>query len=226
MEDVSSFSPALKKVGVVDAIGRVLTRLTATNDCYVTPITRFTAARAPEIAVSDYVRRVAQYADASDTAFVLALIYLDRIQAARPAVILSTLNFHRLFVSATLIAAKFVDDKYYNNAYYARIGGLTREELNRLEIEMLFALGFELTASPEEFFKYTSQLASHAEAELHSRSQPQAVQVPKSHLVPADVPFLQDIDQFYCPSASEVGSEDADVLMADVSVPYRNSRYS
>ncbi|KAF3570771.1 hypothetical protein F2Q69_00062538 [Brassica cretica] len=50
-----------------------------------------------------------------------------------------------------MLAAKVFDDRYYNNAYYARVGGVSTRELNRLEMTLLFALDFKLQVDPHTF---------------------------------------------------------------------------
>ena len=37
---------------------------------------------------------------------------------------MTSLTVHRLLITAVMLAAKLMDDKYYNNAYYAKIGGV------------------------------------------------------------------------------------------------------
>ena len=39
--------------------------------------------------------------------------------------------------STTQLASKFFDDVYYNNAFYARVGGISNSEVNSLEMELL-----------------------------------------------------------------------------------------
>lgn len=57
-----------------------------------------------------------------------------------------------------MVAAKFLDDAYYNNAYYAKVGGVTPLEMNRLELEFLFALRFRLHVTVSTFENYSSLL--------------------------------------------------------------------
>lgn len=47
-------------------------------------------------------------------------------------------------------AAKLTDDNFYNNSYYAKIGGIATAELNRLELQLLKLLDFRLVVSPAE----------------------------------------------------------------------------
>ncbi|KAK1389015.1 Cyclin [Heracleum sosnowskyi] len=75
-----------------------------------------------------------------------------------PNSLVVSLNVHRLLVTAVMVAAKMLDDVHYNNTFYARVGGVTNLELNRLEIELLFLLNFELTVHSRVFESYCQQL--------------------------------------------------------------------
>nr|POF24140.1 cyclin-u4-1 [Quercus suber] len=57
-----------------------------------------------------------------------------------------------------MVAAKFMDDIYYNNAYYAKVGGISTIEMNFLEVDFLFGLGFRLNVTPNTFHIYCSYL--------------------------------------------------------------------
>ncbi|KAK8268741.1 hypothetical protein V6Z11_D11G086400 [Gossypium hirsutum] len=57
-----------------------------------------------------------------------------------------------------MVAAKFMDDMYYNNAYYAKVGGISTTEMNFLEVDFLFGLGFQLNVTPNTFNTYYSYL--------------------------------------------------------------------
>jgi len=64
----------------------------------------------------------------------------------------------RLFLTSILLAAKFFDDVYYDNKYYAIIGGIKLKELNNLELEFLSCLEYRLFAQADIFYKYKEQL--------------------------------------------------------------------
>lgn len=48
--------------------------------------------------------------------------------------------------------------RHFNNAFFARGGGVSVSELNRLELEFLFRLGFRLTVTVSVFESYCSYL--------------------------------------------------------------------
>jgi len=124
-------------------------------------ITKFHALKTPSITILQYLERIHKYASCSTECFILSLIYIDRI-IQRNKFVLTELNVHRVVITAVLVAAKFFDDAYYNNAYYAKVGGVHVSELNGLEVEFLFRISFSLHVASEIFIKYHSELLSHA----------------------------------------------------------------
>lgn len=124
-------------------------------------VTKFHALRPPSISVKDYLHRICKYASCSAECFVLALVYIDRLIQQADFTI-SSLNIHRVVVTSVMLAAKFFDDHYYNNAYYAKIGGVPCLEMNALELEFLFLINFSLYVEPQSYNKYYSELCNHA----------------------------------------------------------------
>ena len=143
-----------------------------------------------------HTRRVHRYASCSNECFILALIYIDRL-IQRNNFLLTELNVHRVVITAVLLAAKFFDDAYYNNAYYAKVGGVLVSEINGLEVDFLFRINFSLHATPDEFEKYRCELLSHSVVATS------AVPTVEAHYAPAQVtpeihsaPAAMDSDPF------------------------------
>ena len=59
------------------------------------------------------------------------------------------------------MAIKFHDDKYYENSFYAKIGGVTVQEVSRMEAEILLLLDWNLNIREEAFEQYSEQLRAH-----------------------------------------------------------------
>ena len=81
---------------------------------------------------------------------------------------------------SVMLASKFFDDVYYNNAYYARVGGISNSEVNNLEMEMLRMISFSLYVAPDQYEKYRHSLYSHLPGEenqlpMHSSTEPMAI---------------------------------------------------
>lgn len=66
----------------------------------------------------------------SEECFLVALIYIDKLNMMHYDVTVDQRSVHRLFLTALVLAAKFYDDRYYKNSYYSRVGGIPNVELN------------------------------------------------------------------------------------------------
>ncbi|CAH2063000.1 unnamed protein product [Thlaspi arvense] len=120
-------------------------------------VTVFEGRSPPEISIAHYLDRIFKYSGCSPSCFVIAHIYIDQfLQRTRAR--LRPLNVHRLIITSVMLAAKVFDDRYYNNAYYARVGGVSTRELNRLEMKLLFTLDFKLQVHPQTFHTHCCQL--------------------------------------------------------------------
>ncbi|VVA12707.1 PREDICTED: cyclin-P3-1 [Prunus dulcis] len=120
-------------------------------------ITMFHASEVPALSIRRYIERIFKYSSCSPSCFVVAYIYIERF-LQRTGICLTSLNIHRLLITSIMVAAKFMDDECYSNAYHAKIGGVSLSELNKLEIEFLLSLDFKLHVTINTFGKYCRQL--------------------------------------------------------------------
>ncbi|XP_015962052.1 cyclin-U4-1 [Arachis duranensis] len=112
----------------------------------------------PTISIQSYLERIFKYANCSPSCYIVAYVYLDRFTQRQPSLPINSFNVHRLLITSVMVAAKFMDDMYYNNAYYAKVGGITTIEMNFLEVDFLFGLGFYLNVTPGTFQAYCAHL--------------------------------------------------------------------
>ena len=163
-----SFNPHLDEDSgrvVVRMLASVLDKLVAQNleQGRENPtVSKFRALRPPGININDYLERIFRYASCSGECFVLALVFIDRL-IERRQFILTGLNVHRIIITSVMLAAKFFDDQYFNNAYYAKVGGVPCNEMNSLELEFLFLVNFSLHVTPEVFRKYSQELQAQGQ---------------------------------------------------------------
>ncbi|KAJ1417110.1 Cyclin-like [Sesbania bispinosa] len=132
------------------------------------PVTIFHGSKAPNLSVTQYMERIFKYCRCSPSCFIIAQIYMDRF-FHKMGGYLTSFNAHRLIITSVMVAAKFADDEYYSNAYYAQVGGVSREEMNRMELEFLFNLEFRLFVTKEVFVKYCEKLDRAVVGEYHIR---------------------------------------------------------
>lgn len=121
-------------------------------------VTVFHGLRAPNLSIRSYIDRIFKYSNCSPSCFTLAYVYIDRFIHQQPEVPITSLNVHRLLITSVMVAAKFVDDAFFNNAYYAKVGGVSTLEMNRLELEFLFNLDFKLQVTVSTFESYCLKL--------------------------------------------------------------------
>ncbi|EXC23142.1 hypothetical protein L484_018273 [Morus notabilis] len=121
-------------------------------------LSAFQGVRAPSISIAKYLERLYKYSSCSPSCFVVGYVYIDRLLHKYPDSLVVSLNVHRLVVTSVMVASKMLDDVHYNNAFYARVGGLSNSELNRLELELLFLLDFGVVVSSGVFEIYCLHL--------------------------------------------------------------------
>ena len=124
---------------------------------FITP-TYFDSFKIPKISLYDYVARINKYAHCSESCFIIAFIYIDRILKNDPSIILTIKNVHRLILMSIIIAIKYLDDVYYDNETYSKIGGITLMEINSLENEFLNKIQYDLYVSDDLFFQYAAEI--------------------------------------------------------------------
>lgn len=84
-------------------------------------LTVFHGLRAPPISVEAYLVRIAKYAKCSPACFVHSLVHMLKLAQQDASFAPTRLNVHRLLLTGVLISAKFLDDRYFNNAFYAKV---------------------------------------------------------------------------------------------------------
>ncbi|GJN26366.1 hypothetical protein PR202_gb14292 [Eleusine coracana subsp. coracana] len=127
---------------------------------------------AARIGVAEYMERVHRYAALDPECYVVAYAYVDRAAHRRPAnAVASSGNVHRLLLACLLVASKVLDDfdMVFNSNYFiihaattatpsSRVGGVTNAEMNKLELELLLLLDFEVAVSHRVYHRYRDHL--------------------------------------------------------------------
>ncbi|GMN41070.1 hypothetical protein TIFTF001_010281 [Ficus carica] len=155
-------SPEAAMPRVITFLSSLLGRVAESNDVNrrfeTQKISVFHGLTRPTISVQSYLQRIFKYANCSSSCFVVAYVYLDRFTQSQPLLPINSFNVHRLLITSVMVSAKFMDDLYYNNAYYAKVGGISTTEMNLLELDFLFGLSFQLNVTPTTFHTYCSYL--------------------------------------------------------------------
>jgi hypothetical protein len=107
----------------------------------------FNSIRKPSIPLEEFVNRVAFHSECSEACLIYSIIYIDKLISKGLAI--TEVNQHRLALVAMMVAAKYLDDEFFNNRAYSIIGGISNEELNKMEIQFLIGLDFKLAVHIE-----------------------------------------------------------------------------
>mmetsp|Transcript_35719 Transcript_35719/g.68520 ORF Transcript_35719/g.68520 Transcript_35719/m.68520 type:complete len:375 (-) Transcript_35719:329-1453(-) len=110
----------------------------------------FYSADPPSTSLSAYLHRLLRYGRFGPSTLLLGYIYIHKALQSDELLVLDACCVHRLVLVSAVIAAKFLEDRCCSNAYYAQVGGIPTEELNRLEIDFICRLAFNLFVSPDE----------------------------------------------------------------------------
>ncbi|PWN44682.1 hypothetical protein IE81DRAFT_286856, partial [Ceraceosorus guamensis] len=66
----------------------------------------------------------------------------------------------RMFLAATMVASKFLQDRNYSNRAWSRISGLPIGELGACERSLLGAVGYHLDVSPDEWQAWIATMSN------------------------------------------------------------------
>jgi len=115
----------------------------------------FFARKIPPVSAKDYILRLHWYSRCSESALVIALIYLEQALSSYrkdcPAFQYTRQNIHRYLIAALLSAIKTQEDIPDLNSFYAIVAGITLAELNALEISFLKELGWSTFVDPKDY---------------------------------------------------------------------------
>lgn len=107
-------------------------------------IKRFWGRKQPEITVWDYLLRIHHYCPMSTSVYLAASMYIYRLCINLQTFVLTPLSIHRLVLSTLRVACKSIEDINFKQARYASVCGITKPDLYRLEVALLFLIDFDI----------------------------------------------------------------------------------
>lgn len=108
----------------------------------------------PGISVHDYLQRLAKHATLIPPILLSIVYYMDRLCLLYSDFAINTLTIHRFLITAATVAAKGLSDSFWNNATYARVGGIKIAELGLLELDFLYRVDWKIVPKPEALEDY------------------------------------------------------------------------
>ena len=119
-------------------------------------LTIFHVSNMAYISIIDYLKRMNKHLYCSDECFIIAFIYISRINKKMP---INLWNIHRLLITSVLLSQKYLEDITFKNEHFALIGGIQPlMEINKLEIDFLKMIEFNLYVTSQQFEEYLELL--------------------------------------------------------------------
>ncbi|PWZ03431.1 hypothetical protein BCV70DRAFT_141526, partial [Testicularia cyperi] len=105
---------------------------------------------------------IAKYTSVDKCCILILLVYIDRVCERLQGFTICGLTVHRFICAAVLCASKALCDAFNTNEHYAKVGGISLQEINLLEKEFLHIIDWRLISSgPVLQHYYTSLVRSH-----------------------------------------------------------------
>lgn len=114
----------------------------------------------PEFRLGKYLVRLTNNLRCDIDCFVMALCLMRRVVKTNEFPVCSR-SIHRLFLAASVVAAKMRDDKYYPTHFYATVGGVKKPDIEAMEVSLLNVLEFDAGVSTLEYLDMLYSLRVH-----------------------------------------------------------------
>ena len=144
-------------------ISDILTEISSQNaDIEFNKDDPFSKENPSKVTLQYFFGRIKRYSQINKSTLIIILIYADRL-CVTAGIILNPHNIHRLILGCLILAIKYNEDSYYNNEYYAKVGGISVEELNKLEYKSFELLNHNLFISNDIYEKYLAYITNYAD---------------------------------------------------------------
>ena len=120
------------------------------NDKRIIP---FLSKKNQSLSIKKYLLRLVKYTQVESSTLIAMLIFIDRLCELNNFIV-NSYNVYKILFSSLIMAIKYNEDEYYDNKFYAKVGGVTLKEMNILEISFLKLIDFKLYISEEIFETY------------------------------------------------------------------------
>ncbi|KAF7865837.1 hypothetical protein EAF04_006002 [Stromatinia cepivora] len=119
---------------------------------------RFYSRQIPPISLEDYLMRIHKFCPMSTAVYLATSSYIYRVAVDERVIPVTRRNSHRLILAGLRVAMKALEDQSYSHARFAQVGGVSEQELSKLEINFCFLTNFELKANKEALLQHAISL--------------------------------------------------------------------
>ncbi|KGO39742.1 hypothetical protein PEX1_057490 [Penicillium expansum] len=105
---------------------------------------KFLSKKVPPIPLNEYLLRLHKYCPMSTAVYLAASGYISKMTLVENVLRVLPKNMHRLVLAGVWVASKALEDLSYPHSRVAKVGGVSEQELSKLEISFCFLADFEL----------------------------------------------------------------------------------
>lgn len=133
-------------------------------------LTRYHSRTPPTLSISTYLSRLTKFNHFTQTTLLTTIYYIDLLSLNyQPYFMLNSWTVHRFLLVATMIAQKSLEDFFYTNDHYAKVGGVALTELNCLELDFLHRVDWKVIPAKQILPTQTSIRYSKEVLDLYYR---------------------------------------------------------
>ncbi len=143
-------------------VSEILTEISSQNsNVEYNPDDPFSTKSSSKVTLQYFFGRIKKYTKIEKSTLIIILIYADRM-CTTSGIILNPHNIHRIILGCLLLAIKYNEDLYFTNEQYAKVGGVSVQELNDLELYSIQLLNFNLFISEDIYEKYVQYITNYS----------------------------------------------------------------
>jgi hypothetical protein len=119
---------------------------------------KFYSKHPPPISLEDYLMRIHKFCPMSTAVYLATSYYIHKLAVDERAIPVTRRNCHRLLLAGLRVAMKALEDLSYPHSRFSKVGGVSENELARLEISFCFLTNFEFKTSKETLLDHAISL--------------------------------------------------------------------
>ncbi|CAG81307.1 cyclin-domain-containing protein [Yarrowia lipolytica] len=142
-------------------VSSMLEELVSVNDALPfdpAQLTRFHSRSPPGISIKDYLIRIVRFCSLEKSILLTVIYYIDFLCRTFSTFNINSLTVHRFLITTCMVGSKGLCDSFRTNGHYARVGGISKAELNLLEVEFLVRVDYRIVPKVEVLSRYYERM--------------------------------------------------------------------
>lgn len=142
-------------------VSSMLEELVSVNDALPfdpAQLTRFHSRSPPGISIKDYLIRIVRFCSLEKSILLTVIYYIDFLCRTFQTFNINSLTVHRFLITTCMVGSKGLCDSFRTNGHYARVGGISKAELNLLEVEFLVRVDYRIVPRVEVLSRYYERM--------------------------------------------------------------------